>query len=148
MGRNQGFYKLYEHAELGEPSEMEAMKRKFFQWLLSHNYSQETIKTQKYNLSRFQEWCRVRGILRPQEITREILELYQGQLTRSRKNTGESYSIDYLSRILTSIRGFFKWLAKNHHILYNPAAELELPRQASHIPYKVLNVVEVETLPP
>ena len=143
---NRGFNELYEYAELAERSEMEAMKRKYIQWMLSHNFSQETIKTQGYNLYRFLEWCRERGILRPQEVTREILEHYQGQLIRSRKETGEAYSVEYLSRILSSIRGFFKWLAKNHHILYNPASELEMPRQASHIPHKVMNVAEVEAV--
>ena len=29
---------------------------------------------------------------------------------------------------LQSVRAFFSWLSKNHYLLYNPAADLELPK--------------------
>ncbi len=42
------------------------------------------------------------------------------------------------------MRGFFKWLAKTRHILYNPAAELEIPRRQKRLPRYTLTVGEVE----
>ena len=42
------------------------------------------------------------------------------------------------------MRGFFKWLAKSRHILYNPAAELEIPRRQKRLPRYTLTVGEVE----
>jgi integrase/recombinase XerD len=38
----------------------------------------------------------------------------------------------------------FKWLARENHILYNPASELELPRMERRLPRYILNVGEVE----
>jgi integrase/recombinase XerD len=146
MAKSKEFNELYEYAELAERSELEKMHRKYNQWMLSHHYSPGTIKNNGYYLSSFVEWCHDRGISRPQEVTREMLEHYQGQLTRSRKKTGEIYSAEYISRILTTIRGFFKWLAKNRHILYNPASELELPRVAKHIPRNIMSKAEVEAV--
>jgi integrase/recombinase XerD len=145
-GGSREFNELYEYAELAERSELETMQRKYIRWMISHNYSSKTIETQGSILSRFVEWCHERGLLRPQEITRDILEHYQEQLTRSRKYTGESYSAGYLNKNLSVIRGLFRWLAKNRHILYNPASELELPRLAARIPRNVLNMAEVEAV--
>jgi len=146
MAKSKEFNELYEYAELAERSELETMQRKYTQWMISRSYASRTIETQGNIVSKFVEWCHERGILRPQEVTRDILEHYQGQLTRSRKDSGESYSVGYLNRILSIIRGFFRWLAKNHHILYNPASELELPRVTTRIPRNVLNTAEVEAV--
>ena len=42
------------------------------------------------------------------------------------------------------IRAFFKWLARQNHLLYNPASELELPRLEHRLPKHVLTTTEVE----
>ena len=146
MAASREFNELYEYAELAERSELETMQGKYIKWMFSHNFAQKTIKNQGHYLSKFVEWCHDRGILSPQEVTRDILEHYQGQLSRCRKKNGESYSMGYLSMILSTIRGFFKWLAKYHHILYNPASELELPRVVKHIPRNIMSTAEVEAV--
>jgi integrase/recombinase XerD len=144
--KDQIFNELYEYAELAEPSELERMQKKYNHWRLSHNYEQRTIETQGTHLYKFVKWCLERGILRPQDVTREMVELYQGYLSRSRKDNGEPYSIRYRNRILSTLKGFFAWLAKNHYILYNPAAELELPRESAQIPRNILSTAEVEAI--
>jgi integrase/recombinase XerD len=45
---------------------------------------------------------------------------------------------------LVSVRAFFQWLARQHHLLYNPASELELPKQQQRLPRHILSVAEVE----
>lgn len=145
-GGDKRFNELYTSAELPEPSELETRQREYASWMLSHNFSQVTIKTQGYHMAKFVAWCRERGILRPQEVTREILEQYQGQISRYRKRSGEYFSAGYVSSLLSAIRVFFRWLAKNHHILYNPTSELELPRVIRHIPHNVLSTEEVEAI--
>ena len=45
---------------------------------------------------------------------------------------------------LTPVRTFFRWLAKENHILSNPASELELPKLEKRLPKHVLSVSEVE----
>lgn len=46
----------------------------------------------------------------------------------------------------TPIRAWFKWLARQNHILYNPASGLELPRVEKRLPRHILNVEEVEAV--
>jgi integrase/recombinase XerD len=146
MTKSREFNELYEYAELSESSELERMQKKYSHWMVSKRFSTNSIKNDGYILSRFIAWCHERGIFKPQEVTRDILEHYQGQISRRVKENGETYSSGYLSAILTTIRGFFKWLAKRHHILYNPASELELPRMVKHIPRNVMSTAEVEAV--
>lgn len=37
-----------------------------------------------------------------------------------------------------SIRGFFKWLCRQNHLLSNPASDLQLPRLEKRLPKHVL----------
>jgi integrase/recombinase XerD len=45
---------------------------------------------------------------------------------------------------LTHIRAWFKWLARNNHVLYNPAADIELPRLEHRLPKHVFTQSEAE----
>jgi integrase/recombinase XerD len=46
---------------------------------------------------------------------------------------------------ITSLKQFFKWLAQENHLLYNPASELLLPRSSRSLP-SVLTPEEIEQL--
>lgn len=122
------------------------MLREYGRWMLSINFSPRTVEERGRQLSKFIRWCNQRGILRPQEVNRKILEHYREQLSRFKKKNGETIGVAYQSAIISGLRGFFKWLARNNHILYNPASELELPRYVKHIPYNVLSAAEVEAI--
>ena len=146
MAKSKEFNELYEYAELPEGSELEVRLREYSRWMLYQNYSTITVNNNTYILSKFITWCHERGILRPQEMTREILEHYQGKITRYRKPDGEPYNVSYLIKILSALRGFFGWLAKKRYILYNPASELELPRMDRHLPRNIMSEAEVEAV--
>ena len=45
---------------------------------------------------------------------------------------------------LVAIRAWFKWLAKENHILYNPASEIELPKLEKRLPKAILSESEAE----
>ncbi len=47
---------------------------------------------------------------------------------------------------LAPLKTFFKWLAKENHIPYNPASELTLPQTPKHLPRVILSVEEVEAI--
>jgi integrase/recombinase XerD len=47
---------------------------------------------------------------------------------------------------LTPVRAYFKWLARENHILYNPASDVELPRMEKRLPKHVLTQSEAETI--
>jgi integrase/recombinase XerD len=110
------------------------------------NYSSETIKTRKVCIRRFIAWCEERGLDKPQDITRPVLERYRRYLHLYRKANGEPLSFGTQHSHLAPLKAFFKWLAKENHILYNPASEFELPRVPKHLPKNILTEEEIEDM--
>jgi len=49
-------------------------------------------------------------------------------------------------RRLAAVKAFFKWLTRHHHLLFNPASELELPRPPERLPRHLLSVAEIEQI--
>jgi integrase/recombinase XerD len=118
----------------------------FLTWMAVTNYSESTIKNRRTYLKYFIVWCDDRGLTQPQEITRPIIERYQRYLYYYRKKDGHPLSFRSQHTRLTSVRSFFKWLAKNNHILYNPAYDLELPKLEHRLPKHVLTERESEKI--
>lgn len=119
---------------------------RFSQWQREKNYSERTVENREDALRLFIGWAHERGLTRPQEISKPILERYQRHLFLYRKANGEPLSTRSQHVRTTPIRALFKWLARQNHILYNPASDLELPRMERRLPRHVLNVREVETV--
>lgn len=117
---------------------------RFSAWQREKNYSERTVENREDGLRAFIAWAYERGLTRPQEITRPILERYQRHLFLYRKANGEPLSVRSQHVRTTPIRALFKWLARGNHVLYNPASDLELPRMERRLPRHVLNVREVE----
>ena len=131
---------------LGDPHGMAVMLEKFLEWMQVTNYSPRTVENRKLYLSYFIIWAEERGLTRPTEITKPILERYQRFLYHHRKTDGNPLSFRSQSSRLVPVRAWFKWLARNNHILYNPASELELPRLERRLPKHVLTIRESETV--
>jgi len=134
-------------AVIGDPSDPEglvAYMHRFLNWMRITNYAERTIENRESYLNHFIAWCDARSLNRPQEITRPILERYQRYLYHYRKPNGEPLSFRSQYTRLIPVRAYFKWLAKYHHILYNPASELELPKLEKRLPKHVLTQSEAE----
>lgn len=123
---------------------MTGLKAEYLQRMRVSNYSQRTVRNHEVNLGYFITWCEDRGLTRPQEVTRPILERYQRLLYYYRKENGQPLSFRTQNLRLSAVRTFFKWLARNHHLLYNPASELELPKAEKRLPKHVLTAGEAE----
>ena len=119
---------------------------RFNAWQHEKNYSVATIDTRDVYLRYFLIWCDERGLARPQDITKPILERYQRYLFLYRKEDGQPLTTRSQHTRITPLRAYFKWLARNNHILYNPASELELPRLERRLPKHVLTIREAETV--
>jgi integrase/recombinase XerD len=117
----------------------------FLDWQRIKNYSERTIGNRELYLGYFIQWAEERGITRPAEVTKPILERYQRYLYHYRKQRdGKPLSFRSQYSRLVPVRAFFKWLTKYNHILYNPASELELPRLEKRLPKHVLTKTEAE----
>lgn len=117
-----------------------------FEWMRVHGYSLDTIRARRIAIRRFITWCDDLGIDDPREITRPMLERYQRHLFYYRKADGTPMTLGSQLGCLAPLKTWFKWLAREHHILANPASELELPRQPKRLPRTILSVQEVEAI--
>lgn len=135
------------HSALNEPQDLRgwaALLEKFMQAMAVKNFSKVTIDNRRRFLGDFITWAEDRGLARPGDVTKPILERYQRQLYHRRKKNGEPLTFRSQHSYLTSLRVWFKWLSKHNHILYNPAGELELPKLEQRLPKHVLTAPEAE----
>jgi len=130
----------------GDPHGLGVWIARFLDWLRAHNYSDATVHGREAYLALFCAWCEERGITRPSEITKPILERYQRHLFHYRKENGKPLSFRAQHARLVPLRVFFKWLTRQNVILYNPASELELPKVEKRLPKHVLTVSEAEAV--
>ena len=129
-----------------DPNSLYAYMLRFLEWMRIRNYSDRTTENREVYLRYFFDWCEERGVSCPQDVTKPIIERYQRYLFHYRKKDGEPLSTRSQHTRITPVRAYFKWLAKENHILYNPASDIELPRQEQRLPRYVLTQSEVELI--
>ena len=117
-----------------------------FDWMRVTGYSEDTVRARKTALRRFIVWCEERALRDPKDITKPILERYQRHLFYYRKVDGRPMTLGTQFGCLAPLKTFFKWLAKENHILYNPASEITLPKLPKHLPRVILSIQEVEAI--
>lgn len=127
-----------------DPAGFERRLAQYQEWLLVNHYSEATAQSKAKYLRYLVAWCVERGITRPVEMTRPILERYQAHLYHRLKENGEPLSITSQRNHITSFKSFFAWMARSNHALYNPASEIPVPRLSRRLPKHVLSVSEVE----
>ena len=123
-----------------------AYQKAFMEWSAMAGYTKDTVNIRKTAVGYFIRWCDDRGLTQPQEITKPILERYRRHLYYYRKENGEPLSLNTQCTRLAPLKAFFKWLARENHILYNPASEMDMPRQHRSLPQHLLSVDEIETI--
>ena len=126
--------------------EFERYRRNYLEHLQCKHYSERTLSTKRKLLQYFFDWCDERGLEKIDEISRSVMESYQRYLYKYRKANGQHLAISSQSGRLVAVRELFKYLAKKHFIIYNPAAELELPRIDLKLPAQILSPEEAEMI--
>ncbi len=127
-----------------DPEGLHAWLLRYLEALRVKNYSERTVENRESYLGFFIEWCEARSITRPQEVTKPVIDRYQRHLFHMRKENGKPLTFSAQVCRLVPIRGFFKWLARQNVLLWNPASEIELPRQEKRLPKHVLSADEAE----
>lgn len=118
----------------------------FHDWEAVVGYSPRTIAAQRHAIGRFIAWADERGLSRPQDITRPILERYQRHVYQYRKHNGQPLAVSAQLGLILPLQAWFKWLTKQNHILYNPAADLDLPTRPKALPKGLLSVAQIEDI--
>lgn len=128
----------------GDPDGFTALCNQYMEWGRVHNFSDHTIDHAFRYLGAFVQWAEARGLTKPGEVTKPILERYQRWLFHYRKLNGEPLSFSTQKCYLVPLRSWFRWLARNNHIAFNPASELELPKQTQALPKDILTAAEAD----
>lgn len=118
----------------------------FLEWTVTSGLSASTASIRRRALDGFIVWCDERGLDRPQDITRPILQRYQGHLYHYRKADGATLSFNTQATRLLPVVAFFKWCAREGHILNNPASDLVLPKPPRQLPRHLMSVAEIEAV--
>ena len=105
-----------------------------------------TLRNGALYLGNFVDWLAERGVTDGREVTRSLLERYQRHLYAYRKKDGQPLAVMGQHVRLTTIQGFFRWLARERYLEANPAADLELPRVGRRLPRAILTAHEAETV--
>ena len=127
-----------------DPGSLYHQMRPFLEWLRLRNYSEQTIELRERHLRGFIAWCDERGVTRPEEITRPMLERYQRYLFLYRKKDGEPLSARSQCMRMVPITTWFRWLIRHRRILANPAADLDMPKIEKRLPKHILSADEAD----
>lgn len=118
----------------------------YCEWALAAGFSEYTMATRRSAVQRFIVWCDERAITAPMQITRPVLERYQRTLYQYRKANGAPLSVIAQLGLLNALTAWFRWLVRSHHLLHNPAADLELPKKPKSLPKTILSIPQVENI--
>jgi len=132
--------------DVRDPGGMWNHMQRFLEHLEVRNYSPRTLATWKAYLRYFIAWCDERGLTRPEQVDRPILERYQQHLFYYRKSNGAPLTVRSQQTRIVPLRRWFQWLVRQRHLLYNPAIDLDMPRGEKRIPRSILTAREAEAV--
>jgi integrase/recombinase XerD len=144
--RNRGSRRPPEVLEWTDPHCLIAQIDRHLDWLTARGFAASTTTQRRRELIEFCRWCEDRAVLRPPDLSRVVIDLYQKRVAAYRKRDGAPLSLHSQSLKLVAVATFCKWLARERLVLYNPASELELPRRTRRLPHAVLTTAEVEKI--
>ena len=129
-----------------EPGSLRAWAVSFLEAQRVRRFSERTVSTREYQLDVFMTWTEARDVKRPNEVTRPILERYLQHLHHRRQANGRPLSLTAQLSAIGAVRAYFRWLNKQNVLLWNPAADLDLPRTEHRLPKAVLTIDEAEKI--
>lgn len=133
--------------DANDPHGFAVLLIEFLDWTKVLGLSDATVKNRRDAVNYFTDWCSDRDITRPQEVTRPILERYQRHVSQlNRQTDGKPLSLRGQVNRLSPLRVFLTWLAKRRYILYNPSADMELPKGEKRLPKHILTQLEIELI--
>jgi integrase/recombinase XerD len=124
-----------------------ALLQAYFTDLRVKNWSDATIDRREYSLGRFTNWLTERSIESILEITPEIVNAYQRSLyhignLRTKKPLRSATQSSYLC----AVAHWLQWACLRKFLPFNPAMNMELPKEEHRLPVNYLSETEVESL--
>jgi integrase/recombinase XerD len=144
--RKGGNLPVIEAFDRSDPRSLSFLMAKWLERLSERAYAARTVEAHAWALHTFLVWAEERDLVRPEEITRPVLESYQRWIYHYRQKNEKPLSIRSQRQRLGSLQRFFGWLCRSDHLGANPAADLELPRHQPRSLPKALTPDEIRLL--
>jgi integrase/recombinase XerD len=80
------------------------------------------------------------------DVRAEDLQRYQGELYAATKRNGRPYAASTIQTKLVAVKTFFRFLVRRKALLFDPSAQLELPRIEKHLPRIILTETEAHRI--
>ena len=137
---------MSEADDANDPQGLLYLTGRYLEHLRINNFAEDTIYFRAKALRYFRQFCEQLGITQARQVTRAVMVNYQSYMFHYRKENGRPLTIGTQHHRLNVIVAFFSFLTKEALILYNPAADLDMPRKEYRLPKTILSVPEVEAV--
>lgn len=128
-----------------EETELKGLVNKYLMALQLRNYSSESIRDKRKNLSRFLKWCDEQRIKILEEITPVLLNSYSRYLTTViNKRSNQNISTNTQHVYLADICRWLSWLEKTGILSESPGKNLKIPKTVVCTKQTFLTHSEVE----
>ncbi len=118
----------------------------YLQHLNLRNYSPRTIESNRYQLQHLLRFFQERNLRDIQTVTTATLTEFQSWLFYQPTPSGTARGIAYQNRVLSSIKTFFKFLAREGLFARNPAETVEYAREPQSLPRNILTPQEAKKI--
>jgi len=115
-------------------------------WLKARGWGEDGLWTRRADLVELCRWCADRGVERPGDLSRVVLDLYQRYLSQRPKADGSPLSPQTQGKKLMAVVRYCRWLIRERLLAVDPSAELEMPRRQLRLPKAVLTLDEMERI--
>ena len=124
---------------------MHALLDEYLVWIAAQNFSDDTVNTRRAYIGYFLDWCQRARPRRARRRSRgRCWSAISGRSISTARRTAQPLTFRTQNTRLRALKGWFRWLARQNHLLHNPASELILPRLENRLPKYMLNAEEAE----
>ena len=106
---------------------------KFAQHMSTHGFAERSIPNYLLNVRQFVEYLGDLGITSLADVSRKVMLDYQLHVSLSLHRGNRLAHVTQRNRIVC-LKTFFRFLVKNGAVIYDPTADLELPRVHDQLP--------------
>ena len=120
---------------------------RFVEWMQAQGWSKRTIESYEANVRFFLDFLSAEtSVAGLAEIDSKLLHAYQQYLYNQKLKSGKRLSLSSQHTRLVAVRGFFRFLHHTDVLLFDPSADLVLPKKPKQLPRGVMSEQQVEKL--
>jgi integrase/recombinase XerD len=131
---------------MDDPQSLVYLIDRFLAYEQVRHYSARTVYSHTKMLKRFRLFCQELGITQIRQVTRAVILNYQTFLYHHRKRDGCAMTVGTQKHWLGVVKKLFTYLTKEGLALYNPAADMEMPRAEMRLPKTILSHEDIEAI--